>query len=84
MKKAYLIILGGNDMWKNIKNILLLILAIILGIFGIRLLNKKSPDLDKAKDKIDKAGDDYEAELFEDGDSAAGYIDDILNKLKRK
>lgn len=69
-------------MLQKIKDWLLLILAIALGIFGLSLLTKTDKEkLEQAKKNIEKAGGDIEAEHFTDADSAAHYIDDVLSSL---
>lgn len=68
----------------KIKDWLLFILAIIVGLFFASswASNKKAEKrLKDAKKKIDKAGEDIHAKNYEDADSAAHAIDNILSEL---
>lgn len=66
----------------KIKSFLLWLLALLLGLFGLSLLTRTDKEkLKKAKENIKKAGEHIEAEYFDDADSAAQYIDDILSRI---
>jgi hypothetical protein len=48
----------------------------ILGLFGI---GGGATALNKAKKRVNEAGEDIEKKSFDDADSAANYVDDILS-----
>lgn len=57
----------------------------IAGILGaIAVLFGGKSQYDKAKEKVDKAGDDIEAEHFDNADSAAEYVDNVLSNISKR
>ena len=50
-------------------------IAGIIGIGGLALQKQR----EKAKQRIDEAGDSVEKENFDNADDAADYIDDVLD-----
>ncbi|MFW6265046.1 MAG: hypothetical protein ACOC3B_02965 [Bacillota bacterium] len=77
MKKEYMIYIAIAAIILVIGMIFGARIAALLGIAGGAAVKKK-----KALDRVDKAGDDIEAEEFDDGDSAAEYLDDVLSDRK--
>lgn len=72
-------------MLQKIKSFLLTVLAIIVGIFGFSLLSRDDKGkLEKAKENIQKAGEGFEKESFNNATDAANYIDDVLSRIGRK
>lgn len=70
---------------KWLKGFLIGLIAAILGIFGLSLLTRDDKEkLEQAKDHIKKAGENIVPEHFNNADSAAHYIDDVLSSLSRR
>jgi len=66
----------------KIKNWIIFLLSLIGGALGLYFITDNDKEkLKKAKERIDKAGEDYEAKEFDDSDNAAKYIDDILSSI---
>ena len=66
--------------------LLIAVIVIVVGIFfGFRIagilgiIGAGGTTLKKSKKNIDEAGEDIEAEEFDNADDAAHYVDDILS-----
>ena len=67
-------------MLRKIKNILLVILsAFAAAATFIFKRNSNEDEAEEAKERVGKAGDDIEAKKYEDADSAASKLDNILS-----
>jgi len=66
--------------------LLIAVIVIVIGIFfGFRVagllgvIGAGGATLKKSKKNIDEAGEDIEAEKFDNADDAANYVDDIFD-----